>query len=157
MTNVAVEEHCIETGRFARRSQRRWRAWLVFSALIAAYPAFILGTVYATTLHSDLPGGRHGPKDAYRHSLASATVAYTGSSRWVDWVTAVMEDGGRGDAARAMDAHNNRLGARIGAAAESWSGMQADVLAAVKAGGMQTSDPDRITWLPPDQWRERFY
>lgn len=140
-----------------RRHRWRLRRPLAVAALLALYPALVLASVYAAIAHSDLPGGRHGPKDAYRHSLASATVAYTGSSRWVDWVTAVMEDGGRGDGARAMDAHNNRLGARIGAAAESWSGMQADVLAAVKAGGMQTSDPDRITWLPPDQWRERLY
>lgn len=140
-----------------RRLLKRLRWPLSFALLAAAYPAFVLGTTYAHWLSVDLPGGRHGPSDAYRHSLASATVAYTGSPRWVDWVTAVMENGGRGDAARAMDAHNNRLGARIGAAARSWSEMQADVLAAVQAGGMETSDPDRITWLPPDRWRERFY
>ncbi len=140
-----------------RRLLKRLR-WPLSSALLAvAYPTFVLGTTYAHWLSVDLPGGRHGPSDAYRHSLASATVAYTGSSRWVDWVTAVMEDGGRGDPAHAMDAHNNRLGARIGATAGSWGEMQAGVLAAVKAGGMQASDPDRITWLPPDQWRERFY
>lgn len=140
-------------GRWVRRSRR----WFVFAALAGAYPAFVLGTVYATTLRSDLPGGRHGPKDAYRHSLASATVAYTGSPRWVEWVTAVMEDGGRGDAARAMDAHNNRLGARIGARADSWTQMRADVLAAVQAGGAMVEDDDRITWLPPERWQDRFY
>lgn len=142
-----------------RRAQRlrRLRSWLALAALAGAYPAFVLGTVYATTLRSDLPGGRHGPKDAYRHSLASATVAYTGSPRWVEWVTAVMEDGGRGDAARAMDAHNNRLGARISARAGSWTQMRADVLAAVQAGGAMVEDDDRITWLPPDRWQDRFY
>ena len=41
--------------------------------------------------------------------------------------------------------------------AGSWSELQADVLAAVKGGRIGISDPDRITWLPPDQWRERFY
>lgn len=140
-----------------RRLLKRLRWPLSFALLAAVYPAFALGTTYAHWLSVDLPGGRHGPSDAYRHSLASATVAYTGSPRWVEWVTAVMENGGRGDAARAMDAHNNRLGARIGAAAGSWSGMQADVLAAVKAGGIDASDQDRIIWLPPDHWRERFY
>lgn len=79
------------------------------------------------------------------------------SPRWVEWVTAVMENDGRGDAARAMDAHNNRLGARIGASAESWSAMQAEVLAAVKAGGIEASDPNRVTWLPPERWQERVY
>ena len=140
-----------------RRLLKRLRWPLSFALLAAVYPAFVLGTTYAHWLSVDLPGGRHGPSDAYRHSLASATVAYTGSPRWVDWVTAVMENGGRGDAARAMDAHNNRLGARIGADAETWSEMQAGVLAAVNGGGIGISDPDRITWLPPDRWRERFY
>ena len=89
-----------------RWRRRGLRALLAF-AIVAVYPAFVLGSVYTTTLHSDLPGGRNGPKDAYRHSLASATVAYTGSARWVDWVTRFMEHGDGGDAANAMDRHNN--------------------------------------------------
>jgi hypothetical protein len=129
----------------------------VLAILVGLYPAFVLGTVYATTQRSDLPGGRHGPKDAYRHSLASAIVAYTGSPRWVEWVTAVMESGGEGGPDRAMDAHNNRLGARIGAGAESWAGMHAAVLAAVEAGGIEAADENRITWLPPERWQERLY
>ena len=140
---------------------RRWLKrlhWpLAVAVLIGSYPAFVLGTTYAHWLSVDLPGGRHGPSDAYRHSLASATVAYTGSPRWVEWVTAVMENGGRGNAAHAMDAHNNRLGARIGGDAESWSAMQAAVLAAVKAGEIEASESNRITWLPPDEWRDRAY
>ena len=140
-----------------RRLLLRLRRPIAVAALLALYPAFVLGTVYAATARSDLPGGRHGPKDAYRHSLASATVAYTGSPRWVEWVTAVMENGGHGDDARAMDAHNNRLGARIGAEAGSWTQMQADVLAAVRAGAVTVESQDRITWLPPERWRERLY
>lgn len=139
-----------------RWRRRGLRALLAF-AIAAVYPAFVLGSVYATTLHSDLPGGRNGPKDAYRHSLASATVAYTGSARWVDWVTRFMEHGDGGDAANAMDRHNNRIGAEIGARAESWTQMRTDVLAAVKAGGVDIADDHRITWLPPEQWRERLY
>lgn len=136
---------------------RRLRTVALFAIALGVYPAFVLGTVYATTLRSDLPGGRHGPKDAYRHSLASATVAYTGSPRWVEWVTAVMENGGQGGPDRAMDAHNNRIGARIGAGAESWAGMRAAVLAAVEAGGVEAENDDRITWLPPERWQERLY
>lgn len=143
--------------RASARARRRWRMLAVVALALGLYPVFILGMVYATVLRSDLPGGRHGPRDAYRHSLASATVAYTGSPRWVAWVTTVMEHDGRGDAARAMDAHNNMLGARIGAAATSWSGMRAAVLAAVRAGEVDARDPDRITWLPPSRWRERAY
>lgn len=140
-----------------RQGLRRLRAVALFAIALGVYPAFVLGTVYATTLRSDLPGGRHGPKDAYRHSLASATVAYTASPRWVEWVTAVMEEGGEGGPDRAMDAHNNRIGARIGADADSWAGMRAAVLAAVQAGGIEAEETDRITWLPPERWQERLY
>ena len=139
-------------------TRRRWlRKAIVAICVGALYPAFVLATVYAATAQSDLPGGRHGPRDAYRHSLASATVAYTGSPRWVQWVTAVMENGGQGDDARAMDAHNNLLGARIGTEAQSWRGMRTAVLAAVQAGGVDVQDPNRITWLPPARWQERAY
>jgi hypothetical protein len=137
---------------------RRWGVRLLLAGTVAGlYPGFVLGTTYAHWLSVDLPGGRHGPADAYRHSLASATVAYTGSPRWVEWVTAVMENGGKGDAARAMDAHNNRIGAGIGAQAASWTEMQAAVLAAVKAGGIDAKDPNRITWLPRERWQDRIY
>lgn len=140
------------------RARRRWlRRAIVAICVGALYPAFVLATVYTTTAQSDLPGGRHGPRDAYRHSLASATVAYTGSPRWVEWVTAVMENGGRGDDSRAMDAHNNLLGARIGARAKSWREMRIAVLLAVETGDVNASDPDRITWLPPARWQERAY
>lgn len=142
--------------RMPRR--RRWllRAALVSAALVA-YPAFVLGTVYAHWMNSGLPGGEDGPADAYRHTLASATVAYTGSPRWVEWVTALMEDDGRGNASRAMDAHNNRIGERIGAHARSWQAMQRDVFAAVEAGDVDSTDTNRITWLPPARWRDRLY
>jgi hypothetical protein len=154
VTPASVKER---RGEALRRLLRRSKWPLVNIVALSLYPAFVLCTVYAATLRSDLPGGRHGPKDAYRHSLASAIVAYTGSPRWVEWVTAVMENGGRGDDARAMDAHNNLLGARIGAEAGSWTQMQADVLAAVRAGAVTVESQDRITWLPPERWRERLY
>lgn len=143
----------------ARRSawRRHARRALLAALALALYPAFVLGTVYNATTHSDLPGGRHGPKDAYRHSLASAIVAYTGSPRWVEWVTYAMEGEGGADPARAMDAHNNRIGARIGAEAESWDAMRTEILAAVERGGIDVDDPNRITWLPRERWQERLY
>lgn len=144
-----------QTPRSGLRKRLRWP--LTVFAVLALYPAFVLATVYVATSQSDLPGGRHGPRDAYRHSLASATVAYTGSPRWVEWVTAVMENGGIGDDTRSMDAHNNLLGARIGAEARSWSDMRAAVLAAVQSGGVGMQDGNRITWLPPERWQERAY
>ncbi len=126
-------------------------------ALAAVYPAFVFATVYVHWFAADLPGGRNGPADAYRHALASATVAYTATPRWVDWVTAVMERGGDGNDMRAMDAHNNRIGAAIGAQAESWSEMQAEVLKAVRAGAIRAADENTITWLPPERWQNRLY
>ena len=125
--------------------------------VLAAYPAFVLGTVYAHWFAAQLPGGRNGPADAYRHALASATVAYTTSPRLVMLVTHVMERDGQGSDSRAMDAHNNRLGARIGVEAPSWDAMQYAVLAAVKAGGIDVRDDNRITWLPPNRWQNRLY
>ena len=125
--------------------------------VFAAYPAFVLGTVYAQWFRADLPGGRNGPADAYRHTLASATVAYTSSPRFVAWVTTVMEDDGQGNAMHAMDAHNNRIGARIGAQAGSWSEMQARVRAAVSSGNVGATDADQITWLPRERWLDRMY
>ncbi len=138
----------------------RWKRlkWLVLvTLLLVAYPGFVFATVYAHWFVANLPGGRNGPGDAYRHALASATVAYTGSPRWVEWVTAVMEHGGEGNDSRAMDAHNNRIGARIGVQASSWRQMQADVMAAIERGTVNTADEQQITWLPPERWQNRLY
>jgi hypothetical protein len=139
------------------RKLRRWRHLCGGALLLAAYPAFVIGVTYAAWFRAALPGGRNGPADAYRHSLASAIVAYTLSPRCVDWVTAVMERGGRGSTARAMDAHNNQLGARIGATAMSWDAMQQAVLVAVENGAIDARSPDQITWLAPSAWQERLY
>ena len=136
---------------------RRLRLIAVAVLLLSAYPAFVLGSVYAHWFHAGLPGGRNGPADAYRHALASATVAYTSSPRVVAWFTAVMERDGRGGDMRAMDAHNNRIGASIGTRAGSWKQMQSDVLAAVRQGAVDATEPDRITWLPRERWLDRMY
>ena len=140
-----------------RPRRRKLRIALTTLALLGAYPALVLVATYVAFFHARLPGGRNGPADAYRHSLASAIVAYTLTPRCVELVTHVMERDGVGSDARAMDAHNNRLGARIGAAAESWSGMQTAVLDAVRQGAANVDDPDRITWLPPERWQNRLY
>ena len=147
------------TASAARPSRgRRLRKSAAAVALLAgSYPAFVLGATYWHFFQADFPGGRNGPADAYRHSLASAIVAYTLSPRCVDWVTAVMERDGEGNPSRAMDAHNNRLGARIGATARSWNEMQQAVLAAVKGGAVDARSPEQITWLAPRAWRERLY
>jgi uncharacterized protein DUF6973 len=147
----------VRQGTASPTRKRLWRRLFVAAALLGAYPAFVLGATYSQWFKADLPGGRNGPADAYRHTLASAIVAYTLSPRCVDWVTVVMEHDGRGHPARAMDAHNNRLGARIGATAASWNAMQQAVLAAVKKGAIDTRSPGQITWLAPSAWQERLY
>jgi len=138
--------------------RRRWRSRaLALLVALGAYPAFVLIAVYSQWFAADLPGGRNGPADAYRHSLASAIVAYTLSPRCVDWVTAVMERDGQGNASRAMDAHNNRIGARVGAAAENWTAMQREVRAAVDHGAIDARSPEQITWRAPEAWQDRLY
>jgi hypothetical protein len=137
--------------------KRFWRRLFLAGMLIGAYPAFVMIATYSQFFAAKLPGGRNGPADAYRHSLASAIVAYTLSPRCVDWVTVVMDRGGEGSPARAMDAHNNRLGARIGATANSWNAMQQAVLAAVKNGAIDARSPDQITWRAPSAWQDRLY
>ncbi len=143
------------TKKPARGSILRAACWT--GAVAAVYPVFVLGFVYSQFFTAGLPGGRHGPADAYRHSLASAVVAYTLHPRCVDWVTAVMERDGRGSAARVMDAHNNRLGARIGAQADSWHTMRRGIADAVARGAINATSPEQITWLAPDAWQERLY
>jgi len=138
--------------------RRRWRRRVLAAlALAGAYPAFVMVAVYSQWFAAGLPGGRNGPADAYRHSLASAVVAYTSSPRCVDWVTAVMERDGEGNPSRAMDAHNNRIGARIGAAATTWTAMQREVRAAVDHGAIDARSPEQITWLAPAAWQDRLY
>ena len=136
---------------------RLFRVTCVSAVAAATYPAFLLAFVYAHFFASGLPGGRHGPADAYRHALASAIVAYTLHPRGVDWVTQLMERDGRGSPARAMDAHNNRLGARIGASAESITALRQSIAAAVSNGAIAAASPDQITWLAPDAWQDRLY
>lgn len=141
----------------ARKGPRWRKRLLLLAGCLAAYPAFVVTTVYSITLNSGLPGGRHGPRDAYRHCLASAIVAYTTSPRLVAFVTQVMEGDGAGDT-HAMDAHNNGIGASIGTVARSWGDMLRSVRATVD-GGREEVDPlraeaGRIVWLPSDRWRD---
>ncbi len=141
----------------SRSRWRRWRWLMVVAVVLAAYPAVVFGVVYSHTLGSGLPGGRNGPADAYRHSLASAVVAYTLSPRCVALVTHLMERDGQGGQGRAMDAHNNRIGARIGATTLSWTAMQTAVRDAVESGAIDAPSADQITWLAPDAWQDRLY
>lgn len=133
----------------------RWRRRCLFVlALLLAYPVLVVGATYTITLRSGLPGSSHGPCDAYRHSLASALVAYTLSPRCVRWVTDVME---RGDgASHRMDAHNNQVGVRLAGKATSLVDLLARVRTAVDRGreisSRSLADGTRVVWLAEDEW-----
>ena len=130
------------------KSARRWLIAVI--AFLSAYPVTVLSYVYWHTLNSGMPGRRHGPQDAYRHTLASAFVAYTLSPAVVALVTRVMESDGSADGA--MDSHNNAIGARIGAAATAFSQINERVLEQVRGGRVNALDPQQTTWLPPTRW-----
>ncbi|MGC3981436.1 MAG: hypothetical protein QM808_09270 [Steroidobacteraceae bacterium] len=124
---------------------------IAISILIFAYPAFVLGYTWSHVASSDLPGGRNGPLDAYRHTLASAVVAYTLNARAVEWVTAVMEAPGR--PSNLMDRHNNRLGASIGSHVQSFVEIEPLVSVRVRDGQINATSAAQVTWLPPSRWR----
>ncbi len=134
---------------------------LVCAALIALvlYPLILLGVVYREVWTSGLPGGGNGPADAYRHTLASALVAYTLSPRAVDWLTWWTEERHQPmDTTNLMDAHNNRLGARIGYSSRSIRDVLRRVKTAVELGQLDAPSADCITWLPPRMWQNnRFF
>jgi hypothetical protein len=118
--------------------------------LASVYPAFVLGYTWSHVVRSSLSGGRHGPLDAYRHTLAGAVVGFTLGSRAVAWATWAMENAGK-DAGQ-MDRHNNLIGASIGASARSFDEIEPAVHARVLRGGINASDPGQVTWLPPERW-----
>ena len=130
----------------------RARRIVALLAFVATYPAFVLGYTWVGVANAGLPGGRHGPLDAYRHMLASAVVAYTLHPCAVDLATQVMERGD--DDARRMDRHNNRIGAAIGTQAHSFAQLEREVQARVRAGAIRASHPGQATWLPRQRWRE---
>jgi hypothetical protein len=119
-----------------------------------AYPTFVLTYTWSHVLRSPLPGGRHGPLDAYRHTLASAVVAHTLDPRVIDLVNAVMERQGR--RSNAMDIHNNLIGAGIGSRAARFSDIEPMVARSVAAGRIDAPSPDQTIWLPPEDWKEGF-
>jgi hypothetical protein len=121
-------------------------------AIIGAYPLFVLMYTWSKVAQSDFKGGRHGQLDAYRHTLASAIVAYTLNEGAVDLVTCLMEREEK--ASNQMDRHNNRIGAAIGSEASSFSEIEAVVWERVTEGRENSDDETQITWLPEEDWRD---
>lgn len=133
-----------------RRSRLAWFLLTLF--LLALYPGFVLAYTWSHVMDSPLHGGRHGPRDAYRHTLASAVVAYTLDARAVGLVSRVMER--RGKPSNRMDVHNNLIGASIGARAMRFSDIEPEVARHVAMGTVDAASPDQTTWLPELQWQD---
>ena len=127
------------------------RLLLLIGLVAASYPTFVLTYTWFHVLKSDLPGGRHGPLDAYRHTLASAVVAYTLNQDTVHVVNKFMEQ--RGKRSNAMDTHNNLIGASIGAQSMRFDDIEPTVKAAVSAGAVHAAQSGQVTWLEPEEWQ----
>ncbi|MBK8811790.1 MAG: hypothetical protein IPN69_13800 [Acidobacteria bacterium] len=134
------------------KRKRVFVAAIVSLAALSVYPIFVLAFTWWHVSQSDLPGGRNGPLDAYRHSLASAVVGHTLSPKAVDWVTRLMEISDT--APNEMDRHNNLIGAELGTRAESFSKIEPQVRQLVLAGQVNATDQDRIRWLPKESWED---
>ncbi len=128
------------------------KCWLWLLGLPVLYTSFVLGFVWWHCHKSGLEGGKYGPLDAYRHTLASALVAYTTTPRLVSATTKIMEYKNR--PIDLMDQHNNAIGAEIGVNAESLFDLDAAVKNQVAHGTIDASSAQQTTWLPPQYWLE---
>ena len=129
---------------------KKWWQWPL--GLTGLYVAFVLGFVWWHCHKSGLEGGKYGPLDAYRHTLASAVVAYTTTPKLVVAVTNLMEFKNR--PIDLMDQHNNAIGARIGMQVDSLFKLDAAVKAQVSRGTINATDANQTTWLPQQEWLE---
>ena len=132
--------------------KQKLRRIIIIALILAVYPVTVLTYTWSYVLNSDLEGGRRGPLDAYRHTLASAFVSYTIGSWAVDFTTYVCESD-RTESGR-MDIKNNRIGARIGAETKSIWDIESNVRKAIKAGDVLSKDPEQITWCPKEKWSD---
>ena len=119
---------------------------------LSAYPVFVLFYTWAHVASSPLDGGKNGPLDAYRHTLASAVVAYTLNEQAVFLVTRVMER--TTSAPNLMDKHNNLIGAQIGVQAKRFTELKPLVEKTVLNGKVNADTSAQVTWLPPKYWRD---
>ena len=135
--------------------KRRWKLLVVLAcagSLLAAYPTFVLGYTWIKVLQADLPGGRNGPLDAYRHTLASAVVSYSLNEGAVQWVSKTMERDHL--YSNRMDRHNNRIGASIGQGVKRFGELAPTVAKQVAKGKVMATDVGQTTWLPKQLWRD---
>jgi hypothetical protein len=136
--------------------KNKWKTlrWLMALTLaLAIYPLCVIGYTWTCVFRSDLKGGGNGHLDAYRHTLASSVVSYTIGDWAVNATTFLMESSSK-DSSK-MDAHNNHIGAQIGAHAQSFSELEPTVRDRVLIGDINATDPNQITWLPKKKWSNR--
>jgi hypothetical protein len=119
--------------------------------LVSVYPLCVLFYTWGSVFRSDLEGGRHGPLDAYRHTLASAVVSYTLGQWAVNFTTGLMES--RGKDSNNMDSHNNRIGAGIGVSSKSFHDLEPSVRQSVLNGAVNSTNTNQVTWLPKEKWK----
>lgn len=129
--------------------------WLLSLIVLSVYPAFVLGYVWYHCLVSDFQGGTYGQLDAYRHTLASAVVTYSSSSKLVAVATAVMER--KDSAANRMDRHNNIIGVEIGQTATSFSQLNVLVQQRVNQGAENAVEASQVTWLATPYWEKSLF
>lgn len=133
------------------KKYRKWLSRITISVVaLSIYPLFVLGYTWFHVVRSDFEGGRHGPLDAYRHTLASAVVSYTLGERAVALVTCVFESQDKDS--NHMDGHNNRIGAAIGSTSPSFAELESTVRQRVLAGSQSSCNPDQVTWLRMERW-----
>lgn len=123
--------------------------------LAALYTTFVLSYVWWHCYQSPFIGGKNGQLDAYRHTLASAVVAYTSTPKFVKIVTFCMEN--ENHPANLMDQHNNKIGAKIGVNAVSFSTLPKLVNAQIMQGKVNAPKPNQTTWLPEKKWAESLF
>ncbi|MEQ1543538.1 hypothetical protein [Methyloglobulus sp.] len=129
---------------------------ILWGLLISAtYPAVVLSYVWYHCFISNFQGGKNGQLDAYRHTLASAVVAYTSSPKVVSVFTAVTEFGDEAD--NLMDRHNNSLGAELGYQAEVFAHINPRVIQQVNNGIENSTNGKQITWLPKSFWGKSLF
>ena len=130
------------------------RRWFWFLVVLFLYPVFVLGYVWSHCYNSGFEGGKLGQLDAYRHTLASAVVTYTLSSRAVDLLTLIES---KSNKSGLMDRHNNRIGTNLGRQAARFTDIENQVFKSVKLGAENATDSNQITWLPKAQWKNSLF
>lgn len=120
--------------------------------LIFISPFIVVFALYRLAMATELPGRRGGPQDAFRHTYSTALTSRYLSPRFVELVTYLCESD-LSNSFDQMDIHNNKIGSRIGLGDGD---LYETVMKKVKAGQVNATDNNVITWLPEDQWDQGF-